>query len=114
MKKSELILISILAFLLFCTAFFGLEYFFSQKKLADISETLLTNTRIKNFNSIFVEKVLKAREEVSYEDRLALETAAVETNNEQIINQWHGLLESRSEEEAQQKVVELLALFSIN
>lgn len=111
-KIGEIILIAILFVVLVCNAYFGYEYVSAQKNIAGISEIFLASTKIFSFQKIFVEKVLKAGGEVSYKDRLELESSVQNTNNQDIINAWHSFLASETEEQAQDRVLYLLGLFS--
>lgn len=115
MDKNKLFLIGIASFLaaalLSVSLFFGAKYYFEKEKLYELSANINKNNAIKIFNNIFIEKVLKAKGEVSYEDRLELESAAVSAGKE-ILDQWHYLLESQTEQEAQERVIGLLLLFS--
>lgn len=111
-KIGEIILIAILFVVLACNAYFGYEYFLAEKNTAGISEIFLANTKIMSFQKIFIEKVLKSGGEVSYKDRLDLESFAQNTNNQDIVNAWHSFLASKTEEQAQARVLYLLSLFS--
>lgn len=111
-KIGEITLIIILFVVLVCNAYFGYEYFSAEKNAASLSEMFWANTKIMSFQKVFVDKVLKTQGEVSYKDRLDLESAAVNTNNQDIVEAWHNFLSSETEEEAQLRVLYLLSLFS--
>ena len=68
------------------------------------------NRQIAGFASLFVEKVLKAEKEVNFEERLILETAVRDLNNEEILLQWRKFTESETKEDAQKEVKNLLEL----
>lgn len=53
---------------------------------------------------LFVEKVLQGQDEVSFDDRLKLENAVRDLNNQQIFNQWQKIVKSKSDSETQQNV----------
>lgn len=115
MDKKIIILINlviIVIILLASNAFFAIKYFSVQQRLDEVLGSIQTNDKIKFFNNVFIDKVLKAQGPVSYEDRLILENAVVDTNDKKIIDQWHLLLESQTEAEAQKGVVDLLVLFA--
>jgi len=111
-KIGEIVLIIILFVVLASNAYFGYEYFSAKKNAAGLSEIFWSNAKIVSFQKIFVEKVLKTEGEVSYKDRLDLESSAVNTNNQDIVDAWHSFLISETEEEAQVRVLYLLSLFS--
>jgi CRISPR/Cas system endoribonuclease Cas6 (RAMP superfamily) len=57
-----------------------------------------------------IEKVLKAEKEVDFETRLKLENAVREINDKEILNQWIKFTESKTEDEAQNNIKNLLDL----
>ena len=65
---------------------------------------------VLSFAKTFVEKVLAAEGEISFEDRLKLENDVRELNDEEILNQWMMFAESNTEEVAQKEVINLLSL----
>ena len=71
-----------------------------------------SNGKIIAFDTLFIQKVLKAQGEVSSEDRLRLENAVYETGDTQIVEEWHLFLASQTEEEAQSRALELLTMLS--
>ena len=68
------------------------------------------NAEILSFARMFVDKILKANGAVDFEDRLKLESSARALNDEEILNQWVKFTESKTEEEAQGEVINLLSL----
>ena len=112
MDKKIIILVILAIILMGYNIFFTIKYFSIQRQYDEILDVTKTDDKIKFFNNIFINKVLKSQGEVSYENRLELENAAVNTNDNQIIAQWHNLLESQTEEEAQKGVIDLLVLFA--
>lgn len=112
MNNKSIILIIAIVILLVCDAIFVAKYFVVQQQLNKISLAVSSSDKIKFFNNIFIEKVLKSKGEVSYDDRVALENAAISTSNKEVVDQWHKLLESQTEKDAQKGVVDLLTLFA--
>lgn len=113
MAKQKIILITIISVLIAGNIFVGINYFFVQKKLQIIEQQLKSqqnNLKILNFTRLFIEKVLKAEREVSFEDRLKLENAVRDLNDDEILKQWEKFVESKTEIEAQNAVKELLEL----
>jgi hypothetical protein len=68
------------------------------------------NERIVNFLKLFITKVLKAEGEVDFETRLKLENAVREIQDKEILDQWTKFTESKTEEEAQKNVKDLLEI----
>lgn len=112
MNKTSTILVIIIIILLFLNIFFGFKFFTTQKQLNNNLSSDETAKKVAIFNKVFVDKVLRSQGEIVYEDRLKLENAAADTNNAQVIDQWHKFLDSQTEQEAQQRVVELLNIMA--
>lgn len=115
MNKSTVIFLIIVILLVIGITALGTAYFIQERKITVLEDTVgLCNNygKIVNFEKLFIEKVLASNGAVSYEDRLKLETAVVDTKDEDIIAQWQKFLASTNEQEAQQGVVGLLKLFS--
>jgi hypothetical protein len=68
------------------------------------------NEKIINFLKLFITKVLKAEGEVDFETRLKLENAVREIQDKEILDQWTKFTESKTEEEAQKNVKDLLEI----
>jgi len=111
MSKNIIVLIIIIAILLTGNIFLGIKYYSINTQFQKIVVTSKINTNVLTFNKLFVEKVLKTQGEVSYEDRLRLENAVVGTKDDSMVNEWHNLLASATELEAQKSVLVLLSMF---
>jgi len=68
------------------------------------------NERIINFLKLFIAKILKAEGEIDFETRLKLENAVREIQDKEILDQWTKFTESKTEEEAQKNVKDLLEI----
>jgi len=68
------------------------------------------NTKVVNFATLFVDKVLKVEGEVDFETRLELENAVRGLDEPEILAQWRTFVESESEAAAQRAVRDLLSL----
>ncbi len=115
MKKITALYIAIvLIFIasLVCNVYFYSEYRSAKKRYDDFSKIKEFNEKVIFFNKIFVEKVLIKSEQVSYEDRIKLENAVIATEDDELINQWHSFLNSKTEAEAQEQTKRLLFLFA--
>jgi len=103
----------IIFFLLASNLFFALNFYDLRHEVEALRSRLRvcqTNEKVLNFTRLFIEKVLKAQEEIDFETRLQLENAVRSINDEEILNQWKKFTQSQTEEEAQKEVVELLDL----
>jgi len=112
MKKLTIILITIILVLTAGNAYFYFKYFPLKAQFDNLSKTKQINGKIATFNKLFVDKVLIEQGEVSYEDRLKLENAVIDTQDEEIINEWHAFLNSKTEADAQKETKKLLYLFA--
>ena len=110
-KRNVILFIFIL--LLSGNIFLAGQYYISLKNIQISQNKLLIyqhNEKILNFTKLFIEKVLQAQEEVSFEDRLRLENAVRDLNNKDILDQWNKFTTSKTETQAQTEVKNLLEL----
>jgi len=110
---SNLFWIILVLILLVGNVFFGVKYFAVQKEVKMVQtalETQKTNEKVLDFTQLFIEKVLKAETEISFETRLKLENAVRNLDDEEILSQWQKFTESKSEVEAQKQVKNLLEM----
>lgn len=110
MNKSKIVFILILV-LLAGNLFLSIKYFSAVKELRQTQtalETLKTNDKILEFTKLFIEKVLKTETEVDFEMRLILENAVRNLGDGEIVSQWQKFTESKTEDEAQENVKNLL------
>lgn len=85
----------------------------TQEQMAVVRSQLAgreNNVRIVDFTKLFIEQVLKAQTEVSFETRLKLENTVRDLGDAQILAQWQKFTDSKTEEDAQQEVKNLLEL----
>jgi hypothetical protein len=90
---------------------FGVGYFLEKtenKKLQNDLKAQQLNVKVINFSNLFIEKVLKAKTEVSFEDRLKLENAVRDLEDPAILNLWEKFTESNTQDQAQESVKNLL------
>lgn len=112
MNKPKTILIIILI-LLAGNVFFGIKYFSVVKELSQteaVLQTQTTNEKILEFTKLFIDEVLKADSEVSFDTRLKLETAVRNLGDEEILAQWQKFVDSKTETGAQDEAKNLLEL----
>ena len=81
-----------------------------------VSEGLLASYRYNEkallFLRLFVEKVLEAEREVSFEDRLQLETQVRELKDPEVTSAWNSFAKAKTESQAQTAVKTLLKLLT--
>jgi len=114
MKISTIIVLIVLAIAIVGNVIFISRYTTAQRELDAVRTELAkytTNEKILSFGQLFVEKVLRAGE-VSFDDRVKLENAALGIGNAEVLEAWKRFVESKTEVQAQETVKELLgALF---
>ena len=112
MNKKNIVLV-ILVLSLIGNAFLVGNYFLLRidlTKAQKIIEQDQTNKKIAVFGNLFIEKVLKSEKDVDFEERLILETAVRDLNDQEILLQWRKFTESKIKEDAQREVKNLLEL----
>lgn len=110
---SHLFWIIIVLILLAGNLFFRSKYLESQKDLYQaqtFAKTQKLNQSVLRFTELFIDKVLREENEVSFETRLELENAVRDLEDKEILAQWQKFTESKTEEEAQDAVKNLLGI----
>ena len=110
---SNLFWIILVLILIAGNIFLGVKYFSVQKELRQtqtVLQTQTTNEKVSEFSKLFIEEVLKAETEVDFDTRLKLETAVRNLGDEEILNQWQKLVDSKTESGAQEEVKNLLEM----
>ena len=113
MPKQKIILTIIILILTTVSIFSGFNYFLARKKLQIVEQQLKVqqnNIEVVNFTKLFIDKVLKAEKEVSFEDRLKLENSVRDLDDDEILALWTKFTASKTEAEAQNAVKNLLEL----
>lgn len=112
-STKRIAMIAVIGVLLISTVYFALQTFFLNKDLLAAENELVSfhqNERVINFTKLFVEKVLKADEEVDFDTRLRLENAVRDIKDEEILAQWQKFVGSKTEAAAQEEVKNLLGI----
>jgi len=92
---------------------FAQLYFSNKQQSEKASEQMIVMKKEKKvlaFLQLFVEKVLQAEEEVSFNDRLALETAIRELDDNQIMVKWQAFVDSKNSQQSQDNLKDLLGI----
>ena len=112
-NKNRLLIIMLIGALTIGNVFFGLNYFLTRQELQEIKHIqgdVELNTKILNFTSMFIKKVLQAEQEVDFETRLSLENSVRDLKDEEVMAEWQKFIGSSTEAEAQNSVKSLLGL----
>jgi hypothetical protein len=91
--------------------FFGVKYFTLKADYSRLEIALAAQKKsdaVLDFTQMFIEKVLQTQSEVDFDTRMKLENAVINLNDEQILDQWKKFTGSKTNEEAQQNVKDLL------
>ncbi len=101
----------VLILLLLSNVILGAYYYAQSKEVKNLQSQLRerqVNEKVVNFLSLFVKKVLKAKQEVSFEDRLQLENAARDIGDSELLLKWVEFTEGVNESQIQNRVKDLL------
>lgn len=113
MSRLRIVLIVLIGLLVFTNAF-TLNAYLSVKKELTAAQAVAQkediNAQVLNFSRFFIERVLQAKGEVSFENRLKLENMVRDLNDPAILQSWNNFVNSKSEQEAQENVKLLLDL----
>lgn len=112
MEKTKLttIIIAVLLATNFLSAFF---YFMQKSEVAELRKNeraATVNAGVVMFSRDFIETVLRAKTEVDFETRLKLENEVRDLKDPEILTQWGKFVNSKTEEEAQEEVKNLLGI----
>ena len=110
---NKYIVFIVIILLVASTGVFGYKYFQSRaeaQRLQKIADAKGMNSKIIDFEGLFIEKVLKADKEVSFDDRLQLENTVRALNDQEILEAWNAFVNSKNQDEAQTAVKNLLSL----
>jgi hypothetical protein len=93
--------------------FFSIQYTENIKQQNALAETDNTSLRVQSsrFLKLFIDIVLNSSgEAITYTDRVALENAVRQTQDDDIVKQWNAFVESTNEKTAQENSVKLMKL----
>lgn len=106
-------LVFIIIALLCGIAVLGFQYRNARARLFTAQNLLAsktTQTKTLDFTKLFIADVLDAKGEIDFETRLKLETAVRDLNDEEVLAAWNAFTGSQNEQEAQERVKQLLQL----
>ncbi len=110
MKKGYLYIL--LVFLIVSVAL-NVSLYSSRQSIDSQSATVVntdTHKQTVEFLSLFIDKVLKAENSVSFDDRLILENKVRSLNDKQILDTWQKFVASKSNADAQVNLKDLLSV----
>jgi len=113
MDRKRIIILAAIIILACGVVVLGGGYLSQRQKihmLEDQVQKERVNDKIVNFLDLFIQKVLESQKEISFDDRLKLENEVRALNDNQIIAQWDQFVNSKSVEDAQLQVKNLLHL----
>lgn len=87
-------------------------YYKDIKNTKNLLATYQKNEKVADFTKLFIAKVIKAKFDVSFEDRLQLENAVRAINDKAIFDQWQKFTEAKDPVQAQEEVKNLLELLA--
>jgi len=103
----------VIVFLVMLSVFYSLRYKQIESQLnlfISNTQTAYVNQEVLKFTELFVNEVLRAEGEISFDTRLELEGAVRSLEDEEILNAWVDFTNSQTEAQAQEAVKDLLAL----
>lgn len=112
-NKKRVFVIIVIGALIIGNVFFALNYFSAYGELRDFKSTqtkVELNTKVINFTSLFIKKVLQANTEVDFETRLSLENSVRGLKDEEVVKEWQNFVGSKTEADAQNSVKKLLGI----
>ena len=112
-NNKKLVLIILIGILVIGNVFFIARCILSQREIKEKQQELeekKTDLKVLNFLSLFIDKVLKASGEVSFDDRLKLENSVRELQDEEVLTQWESFTGAATETQVQQEVKNLLEM----
>ena len=110
-NNKKIILILLFGIVLILAVILGFSYYSKAKENNELKSQVQerqTNEKVVNFLNLFVKKVLKAEQEVSFEDRLGLENAIRDIGDAELLKKWEAFTEGSTEVQIQLGVKDLL------
>ncbi len=115
MDKAKFLLIIILVLFL-ANIYFVTQFVLLNLELKEVQQAVQVQEGDEKsviFAELFVDKVLSGKGEVSFDDRLKLENAVRDINDQNILLHWQNFVNSKTDIEAQQEAGQLLGLLLV-
>ncbi len=113
MNSKKILFSALIIILILAVGLLSLKLYFYQQEIVRLqneSEIHATNAKVLDFAKLFIEKVLASKQEVDFETRLSLENMIRDVNDQGLFDQWTKFTQSKTTEEGQENVVELLKM----
>lgn len=114
MKSNRSVGLIIILVLIVGNFYFGFKYYEAASQVAKSeaanSVQKQESQKVTSFLKLFVNKVLQAKGEVSFDDRLMLENAVRDLNDKDILGKWQAFVNSSDDVSAQKNLKDLLQL----
>ena len=110
-RRKKLILTLVFIFLLFFIISLGIQSYFAVSRIKTLENRVVSqekNAKIVSFLNLFIEKVLQTNKDISFEDRLRLENAVRDLQDEEILSLWEIFTQATTADEVQQDCKDLL------
>jgi hypothetical protein len=105
----------IIAILILTNIFLYFKLNSASDKLTDVQielNTIKQNKKVAAFQKLFIDKVLMSNGNVDFNTRVELQNAITDINDPSISKVWDSFLSSKTENDAQLRVKELLSLLA--
>jgi hypothetical protein len=109
-KRLKILIIILTVTLLGSNLFFTYKYFSVAKTLEVTVEKQKVNASVLYFTQLFMAKVLRGGEVVSFDDRLQLENAVRALNDKEIFGSWESFTKAKDQAEVQADFYDLFEL----
>ena len=113
MKNSEKILTAVVVVLTLFSAYLSTQYFFDKAQIKKDNQIIKAQTKNENitaFTQLLIDKVLSGQAMVSFDDRLQLENAVRNLNDQEIFDQWQKFVKAGTTQDGQRNLTLLLKL----
>ncbi len=112
-SKTKVMIGFVIILLIVISIVLGFKYFALQKNYLatqTVLEERKMNERNLEFTKLFIDEVIRAQGEINFETRLKLESAVRNLGDEEILAQWSKFVESKTGDDAQKEVKNLLGM----
>jgi len=113
MNKKRFLIIIVITILIAGNIYFALMYSLSRLEFIQVQKELKyqeVNEKVLYFAKLFINKVLLGEGEVDFEDRLKLENAVRDVNDQKIFEQWQVFVGSQNSKDVQTAAGRILDL----
>ncbi len=101
--------------LLAATIYFGIRHYQGQERiryLEDRVEQFSSSEKIVDFLDLFIAKILKGEQDISFEERLEMENHVRDLHDPEILAHWNRFTKAENDVIAQESVKDLLQILT--